>query len=227
MTDKETIERMVGRPLAWTIDPLLAGVPAAGRLITAKVGPELVWSCCRELYRARTAPRAFRALFSALWVLDHPRVKADTGRDTLAAMLEFGEFERLGGDVATVWRGGQGQAAETVAAGWSWSTSYRWAAWFAVSTVPGEPGGAPSVVVAEVPPGQCYIVPGRLSELAGEVLLVEPPASVLVAGSPVEWEAEAAKAEATRLASRPLGLLADAGEVLRWAVSSTGTEGAA
>ena len=222
MTDRDFIGRLLGKHLAGVIDPLLRGSPAAGRLVASMAGTEKLWPLCRRLHSEGLAPQAFRALFSALWVLDHPRIRADVDRETLASMLAFGRFANPPGDTLTVWRGGHGVTAEALAAGWSWSTSYRWAAWFAVARIPGEQSGEPVVIAGEVPAAACWSIPDRMAELAGEVLLGAPPAAVRGVGCPTEWEAEAAWAEAARIAARPLGALGDAAEAMGWVFPPVG-----
>lgn len=181
------VEKQCAKHAAEYVKPAFAGdVEAASRLSCSLENHERGLVAV-AMWRAKVPAGAFGAYLSSVWVHDHRWViEAARNRRTLAYMFRYANFplpQELP-DVVTLWRGTSKLPIAEARAGYSWTNDRDVACWFAMGNAKRD--GSPLVLAAEV--AKTDIVLFHLERNESEAVLIRPPASVRIDGTPDDWE---------------------------------------
>lgn len=138
------------------------------------------------MWRCKVPREAFRAYFSSVWDHDHRWViDAAKTRRCLAYMFRYAEFpipDELP-DVVRVWRGSSKLNMSEARQGYAWTTDRDTACWFAMRFA--DVYGSPLVLAADVAKTDIALFHDERNER--EVVLMKPPANILIDGNMEDW----------------------------------------
>ena len=180
------VEKQCAKHAAEYVKPAFAGDVEAAFNLSCSLENDERGLVAVAMWRAKVPGGAFRAYLSSVWVHDHRWViEAARNRRTLAYMFRYAAFplpQELP-DVVTLWRGTSKLPIDEARAGYSWTNDRDVACWFAMRFA--EHNGSPLLLAAEVAKTDIALFNHARNE--SEAVLMRPPDSVRIDGTPDDW----------------------------------------